>query len=100
MLSACIRDAFKGLRRSAAIIATPPVAAILINSPPRGPRAEGIIAAIRRCVVRSGRRDRPVRLSVSQPAARIVVSIDADISRAANKERGFGFDLGGNFEFR
>ena len=102
MLAAGVGHALERLRRTA-VIATASATgklAIIVNSPPRRPCAESVIAAIRRRVIRRVRRDGPVSVGIGETAAGVVFSLDRDIRLAANKEWSLGFDLCRYLKFR
>src|SRR5436190_8317740 len=103
MLAACIGHALKSLSRAAAK-GTPThsvhfVIAEIRNSPPRHPRAECVIAAIRRSVICRRRSYRPIRFRIDKPAAGVIFRFYGKQSLAADKMRSFGLDLGCHLKF-
>ncbi len=96
VFAARVGHAFERLRRAAAAI----TAIITAITPPRRPRSERIISAIRRRVIGRIRRHRPVRVGVRQTAARVIFRFDRNVRRIADEMRRFGFDFRRNFKFR
>ena len=101
MLAAGIGYSFKCLRDAAVVstaIAADPDITVIVNTPPRDPCTERIIATIWRCIIRWRRRYCPIGLSIGETTAGVVLRLDRKHRIPADEVRSFRFDLCRNFK--
>ncbi len=101
MLAGAVGDPLEVLGRRLAVRAVAAVEIVArIGPPPRNPRAESVVSAVRRRVARRRCRHDPVRFGVAESAAGVVLRLDAEHRVPFDEMRGFGFDLCLDLEFR